>query len=123
MARILIVDDDADVLESNQIILEFEGHEVVAAHDRPESLRHLAEGTPDLILADLVMDEPHDGLALAREARAAGVNAPIILLTGMDHRSIAHALAEDGSNPVNGWLEKPVDPVLLLRTVRKWVEQ
>ena len=67
--RILIVDDDPDIVEAGKLVLEREGYEVLGASNRAEGLAKLEETRPDLLILDVMMEEPDDGLNMARDAR------------------------------------------------------
>jgi two-component system KDP operon response regulator KdpE len=91
--RILLVDDDVNLLVVLAQQLHDDGFEVATARDGQEAMRRLEAGWPDLILLDLMMPRI-DGLALAREIKAA-VDLPIIVLSAMDTAdSKAHLLDE-----------------------------
>jgi DNA-binding response OmpR family regulator len=80
--RILLVDDDPNLLVVLAEQLRDDGFEVSTARDGQEALRRLEAGWPDLILLDLMMPKV-DGLALAREIKAAA-DLPIIVLSAID---------------------------------------
>ncbi len=80
--RILLVDDDVNLLVVLAEQLRDDGYEVSTARDGQEALRRLEAGWPDLILLDLMMPKV-DGLALAREMKAAA-DLPIIVLSAID---------------------------------------
>lgn len=91
--RILLVDDDANLLVVLAEQLHDDGYEVATARDGQEALRRLEAGWPDLILLDLMMPRI-DGLALARQIKAAA-DLPIIVLSAIDTAdSKAHLLDE-----------------------------
>jgi two-component system KDP operon response regulator KdpE len=91
--RILLVDDDANLLVVLAEQLHDDGYEVATARDGQEALRRLEAGWPDLILLDLMMPRV-DGLAVAREIKAAA-DLPIIVLSAIDTAdSKAHLLDE-----------------------------
>jgi len=91
--RILLVDDDANLLVVLAEQLHDDGYEVSTARDGQEALRRLEAGWPDLILLDLMMPRV-DGLAVAREIKAAA-DLPIIVLSAIDTAdSKAHLLDE-----------------------------
>lgn len=81
-ARILIIDDDADLRDElvEQLDRE-EGFEAVAAESAGEGMRLAEEAKPSLILLDVHLPD-QDGVETTRRLREAGVKAPIILLTG-----------------------------------------
>jgi DNA-binding response OmpR family regulator len=91
--RILLVDDDPNLLVVLSEQLSEDGFEVATARDGQEALRRLEAGWPDLIVADLMMPRM-DGLALAREIKEQA-DLPIIVLSAIDTAdSKAHLLGE-----------------------------
>jgi two-component system, OmpR family, KDP operon response regulator KdpE len=80
--RILLVDDDPNLLVVLAEQLRHDGYDITTARDGQEALRRLEAGWPDLILLDLMMPKV-DGLALAREIKAAA-DLPIIVLSAID---------------------------------------
>jgi len=80
--RILLVDDDPNLLVVLAEQLHHDGYDVTTARDGQEALHRLESGWPDLILLDLMMPKV-DGLALAREIKAAA-DLPIIVLSAID---------------------------------------
>jgi DNA-binding response OmpR family regulator len=91
--RILLVDDDVNLLVVLAEQLHDDGYEVATARDGQEALRRLEAGWPDLIVLDLMMPRV-DGLAVAHEIKAAA-DLPIIVLSAIDTAdSKAHLLDE-----------------------------
>jgi two-component system, OmpR family, KDP operon response regulator KdpE len=91
--RILLVDDDPNLLVILSEQLRDDGYEVATARDGQEALRRLDAGWPDLILLDLMMPRI-DGLALARQIKSEA-DLPIIVLSAIDTAdSKAHLLDE-----------------------------
>jgi two-component system KDP operon response regulator KdpE len=80
--RILIVDDDPNLLVLLADQLEADGYETITARDGEEALRRLRTGYPDLLLIDMMMPRM-DGLTLAREIKAQA-DLPIIVLSAID---------------------------------------
>jgi two-component system CheB/CheR fusion protein len=113
-ARILAIDDDADLLELLAQLLRGAGHDVVTAHNDIEAIASLTLHTPDLIISDFRLIGGRDGLELASDLRAAlfkahGRSVPVIMLTG----DIAiDALVRFAANDIVR-LAKPVRPVEL----------
>ena len=81
-ARVLIVDDDPNLLVLLAEQLHSDGFDVQTARDGEEALRLLARGWPDLVIIDMMMARM-DGLTLAREVKARA-DLPIIVLTAID---------------------------------------
>lgn len=84
MSKILIVDDDTDLLESQRLYLESEGYTVETARSMEEGLARLESFDPDLIVADLMMEHYDSGFVFCKRAkdRAGASGLPIIMQTG-----------------------------------------
>ena len=80
--RILLVDDDRDLLVPLAEQLRLDGFDVTTARDGEEALRRLDSAWPDLLIIDLMMPRM-DGLTLAREIKARA-DLPIIVLSAID---------------------------------------
>ena len=80
--RILLVDDDRDLLVPLADQLRHDGFDVTTARDGDEALRRLDSAWPDLLIIDLLMPRM-DGLTLAREVKARA-DLPIIVLSAID---------------------------------------
>jgi len=81
-ARILLVDDDANLLIVLAEQLRADGYDVATARDGVEALRRLENAWPDLVLLDMMMPRL-DGISLAREIKSRA-DLPIIVLTAID---------------------------------------
>ncbi len=82
MARVLVVDDDAEQLRLRRMILEKRGHEVSVAGSRDEAVAACAEFSPRCVLMDLRLPLPGDGLALIRDIKSARPETDVFVLTG-----------------------------------------
>src|SRR6478736_6419543 len=80
--RILIVDDDPNLLVILADQLRMDGYQVSTARDGDEALRRLSQSWPDLLIIDMLMPRM-DGLTLAREVKARA-DLPIIVLSAID---------------------------------------
>jgi len=115
--RILIADDDDDILEAIKVNLELEGYEVFLARDGDQALEQARRVRPDLILLDVVMPGP-DGFDVCRglKADARTSDCPVIFLTAKggtrDEAVGLIAGAED-------YVVKPFDPADLLTRVKR----
>jgi CheY-like chemotaxis protein len=111
-ARILLVDDDPDILASTQFLIEAEGYQVTTAHNGREALDRILAEPPDVILLDLMMPVM-DGWQFVEELRK-GPHAqlPIIIL------SASHGLAGKAQQlGARGHVSKPFDVDDLLRQI------
>ena len=84
MPSILVVDDDPNLLRMLRRGLTLAGYAVRAAEDGEAAMRMLVEEEPDLLVLDVMLPEPLDGLELTRRLRAGGSDVPIIMLTARD---------------------------------------
>jgi len=84
MPSILVVDDDPNLLRMLRRGLTLAGYSVRAAEDGDAAMKMLVEEEPDLLVLDVMLPEPLDGLELARRLREGGSDVPIIMLTARD---------------------------------------
>ena len=117
--KILIVDDDPDIVDAGRLVLEREGYEVEGAANRAEGMKRLEEVKPDLLILDVMMEEPDDGLRMAREIRKAGHTLPIIMLTSVNAAMGLNIDKDEEMVPVDEFQSKPVDPQTLIAKVQK----
>jgi CheY-like chemotaxis protein len=119
MARILLVDDEALVLQTLDEQLSDKGYAVTAAAGAAEALRLLDEAGPfDMLITDLSMPGGMDGLALIREARQRAPGLPAVLLTGYAGDGTETTLAVDGATSgAFTLLRKPVSDAQLSERV------
>ena len=112
-ARILIVDDEANTLASLSRAFRLAGHEATVCDNAIRALE-LAKSEPfDLILSDVVMPR-RDGLTLLEDLKAAGVSAPVVMMSGQAHIEMAVRATRLGALD---FLEKPLSTEKLLVTV------
>ncbi len=119
MIKILIVDDDPDMVEAGRIVLEGKGYEVVSAGNVSQGMKVLAEECPDLMILDVMMEEPDDGIRMARQVRREGFGLPILMLTSVNVAMGLHIDKDAEVVPVDEFQEKPVDPQTLIRKVQQ----
>ena len=117
--KILIVDDDPDIVEAGRLVLEREGYEVEGAPSRAAGMKALEEVKPDLLILDVMMEEPDDGLRMAREIRKAGHTLPIIMLTSVNAAMGLNIDKDEEMVPVDEFQPKPVDPQTLIAKVKQ----
>ena len=119
MATILIVDDDPDVVEACRLFLEREHHKVVCAYSRAEGMKAVADAKPDLLILDVIMEQPDDGIAMAQDLRRAGFVAPILMLTSIGTVTGLSYDKDEELVPVEEFHEKPIEPATLVRKVNE----
>jgi CheY-like chemotaxis protein len=110
LARVLIVDDDTDLIAGQRAFLEHSGYTVETANTIDEGLAKAKEFTPDVVLADLMMEHYDSGFVFCKKVRdLPGLGkVPIIMQTAAP-RKMGFAF-EAGAAPGREWLK--VDEVL-----------
>ena len=120
--KILVVDDDPDILEALAMILESQGYQVATAKDGVEGLANLKAENPDLMILDLLMPKM-DGWAVCKELQdprwSKYKDIPILILTSVrEEASRRRYELETGLElDVDDYVEKPMSPDILLERV------
>ena len=126
--KILIVDDDPDILDALTMILEAKDYQVVTARDGVEGLANLKAEKPDLLILDLLMPKM-DGFAVCKELQdprwSKFKSTPILILTSVrEEASRRRYELETGLElDVDDYVEKPIAPDILLERVGKLVKK
>ena len=113
MAHLLIVDDDANTLASLSRAFRMAGHEATVCDNADRALELLKSQPFDLMMSDVVMPGK-DGLALLEEARGAGINLPVVMISGQANIEMAVRATKLGAKD---FLEKPLSTEKLLLTI------
>jgi DNA-binding response OmpR family regulator len=121
MAKIIIIDDDSDILEASSLVLRAKGYEVLTAQNPDEGLKLVKENSPDLIILDVIMVEPDDGFFLAQRLRKEGFTIPILMYTSVS-KSTGLQFGIGELVPVDDFIEKPISPELLIAKVEKFLK-
>jgi two-component system response regulator GlrR len=116
--RVLLVDDEADLLRLWRLRLESQGYKVAVAGSGEEALAVFHLFKPDVVLTDLRMPGI-DGLALYEAIRRQNKSVPVIIITA--HGSIPEAI-EATRQGVFSFLTKPIEGTALLREVERAIE-
>ena len=114
---VLIIDDEAEIRESLQTLLEFEGYEVETAANGAQGLSKLGDRPFDLVLLDLALPD-RNGLELLPELRAIDPQISVIMITA--YGTVEDAVRAMQSGAAN-FLQKPWDNEKLLADVRSVV--
>jgi CheY-like chemotaxis protein len=143
--RVLVIDDDDNVVKFFSLALSENGYEPVGASDGGEGLEKVKEVQPDLIVLDVMMPR-RSGFVLFKQLRKAPeyANIPVIMVTGVADelekqmteqgagedafdglkQSLAHAIQnmrEEGLVKPEKFVDKPVDPEDLVAAVRELI--
>ena len=116
MKKILVADDEPDIVDTLKIRLEAADFEVITAYDGLEALNKAREEQPDLIILDVMLPKL-DGFQVSRlikfDEKYSGT--PILMLTAKTQEKDKVTGLKMGAD---GYITKPYDPQELLRTVR-----
>ena len=112
-AKILIVDDERDLVDAYVRLLERAGHRCVGAFGAHEAIELIDADTPDLVLTDLSLPDSN-GLEVIRHLRAKSAIIPIIVMSGHNTQGMNEAARAAGANLC---LLKPVSIAELKRVI------
>lgn len=122
-AKILIIDDDIDLVEVMRLTLETAGFEVVDAQEGAKGLEKIKTEQPDLVILDVMMGTQDEGFHVAYQMRNSPKMAeiPIIMVTavGQETGFMFDKEKDQDYLPVQEFLAKPIDPDKLIETVKK----
>ena len=114
--RILLVDDDPEIIESLRLTLEAQGYQVFVARDGNQGLALAERDDPDLIILDMMMPQRSGFLVLEKLRRTRPVPVRIIMITaneGSRHKSYAELLG------VDDYIRKPFPMDRLVESVKR----
>ena len=124
--RILLIDDDPDIRQAFKAILESADYRCFDAGTMKQGIAMVAEAKPHLILLDVMMEDISAGFRFARKLREVEKGEgqeriPILMVTGVEKVTDLKFQDRVGTHelPVDGFLEKPVEPRILLRKVKE----
>jgi DNA-binding response OmpR family regulator len=118
MNKIAIIDDDPDILDVSNIVLTSKGYEVVTALNPDDGYKLIKNEKPDLIILDVMMNEPDDGFFLAQKLRREKIDTPIIMYTSVS-KALGINFGKSDMVPVDEYVEKPISPDELIEKVQK----
>lgn len=116
--RVLLVEDDASLIDAYRLVLEPRGLEVVGANTASEALTRLDEARPQAIVADLRLPDAH-GPELLLALRKAAPEVPLLVLTGREPDRARDAGEEID---VAGYMTKPVSGAELADRIEELLE-
>lgn len=117
MAKLLVADDEAELLELLQMTLVSAGYEVTAVSDGRQALQKAHGEKFDLVILDVMM--PHmDGYHVASELTQDPKSPPVLLLTSRDFGQDQSAIKGSGAS---AFLSKPFEIPELLDVVKKLI--
>ena len=122
MSLIAVIDDDPDIREASTLVLTSKGYKVITASNPKDGYEIVKKNSPDLIILDVMMDEPDDGFFLAQKFRKEKIKTPIIMYTSVS-KSIGMDFGSSDMVPVDEFVEKPISPDQLISKVEKFLKK
>lgn len=119
--KILVVDDEAELIDAVRQLLEERGYSVLAASDGAAALDAVRNDRPDLILLDIVMPKM-DGITFLKKIKEEPQtkDIPVIMLTVRDGQANRDMGLECGAYE---YISKPYDSLMLLRQIKNVLEK
>ncbi|MGQ9524318.1 MAG: response regulator [Armatimonadota bacterium] len=134
-SKILIVDDDPDIVESMRIVLENHGYQVISASSAEEGAEKVASERPNLIILDVMMPDGTEGFhfvwKLRQDKDPQLRDLPILVVTAI-HGTTKLRLYPDQEDaaygpgeylPVQGFVDKPIQPADLVAKVKELLKK
>ena len=116
--RILLVDDDYEIIESMKLVLESKGYHVIVARDGNQGLAMAERENPDLVILDMMMPKRSGFLVLEKLRRSRPVPLKVVMITaneGSRHKAYAEMLG------VDDYIRKPFAMDRLMDTVQRLI--
>jgi CheY-like chemotaxis protein len=124
MKRILVIDDDVELVNAMKTLLESNGYNVSTAHSGAKGYEVAKRESPSLIFLDVMMSTKVEGFEIARALNTDETtkDIPVVMITGIrNDMNLPFGVGPDKEwLPVEEVLEKPVKPEKLLSIVRNY---
>lgn len=122
MVLIAIIDDDPDIIDASSLVLKSRGYDIVTATNPNDAYKIIHERKPQLIILDVMMDEPDDGFFLAQKLRREKITTPILMYTSVS-KAIGMDFGKSEMVPVDDFVEKPISPEELISKVESLLQK
>ena len=119
--KILIVDDETDLLESMEEVIEGIGYRAASAVNCKDALKRYKSWEPDIVLLDRNLPDT-DGVGTANRIRSIDPNASIIMISGYES-SGPNGIGSDAVTLIKGYLTKPIDIGVLSHMLRQILDE
>ena len=116
MAKILIVDDEADITDICVMYLEGNGYEAYGAKNSKEAFEVLEKHKPNVLILDINLREKYNGVDILKKAIELEPNAQVAMLTGLGDEGIMDESLKCGAKII---LKKPIVITELRETIDK----
>jgi DNA-binding response OmpR family regulator len=125
MPKILVIEDDPDMVAALRMPLEADDYKIFTASTGEEGLQKVKEIEPDLIILDVMMETTTAGFQVSLQLRNPAANSeyaayrdiPILMLTAIHTTTSLRFGPDEAYLPVDDFVDKPIDPDGLLEKV------
>lgn len=121
---ILIVEDDADLVLANRLVLESAGYGVAEASNGKEGIAKMRESLPDLVLMDVMMTSPLEGYYITQQIADDPTlrNVPILMVSAITTSQYAASFPTDQYLNIVEFISKPIEPEALLKKIQQYLK-
>ncbi|MBV6477863.1 MAG: Chemotaxis protein CheY [Ignavibacteria bacterium] len=118
--KILIIDDDSDIIEALKLFLEAKGYEVKGETKPSKAIELFNSFKPDLAILDVMMDEPDEGFFIAQKIKKINPSCPLIIYSSIS-KALGYDFAKSEVIVAEDFVDKPADPNVLLDLLNKYL--
>ncbi len=123
--KILLIDDDVDLVEMNRAFLAKNGYDVIFAYNGTDGFEKAKTEKPDLVVLDVMMTEVGEGFEVARNLKGddSTRDIPILMMTSVnqEHGFSLTVGPDETWNPVDAFVEKPFSPKDLMSKIEEMI--
>lgn len=116
--KILIIDDDPDIVSATTMLLESKGYKVFSETDPEKGLESAGINKPDLIILDVMMNEPDDGFFLLNKFKKKNITSPVIIYSSVSN-ALGYNFGKNSLIKVEEFIDKPAEPDKLISSIEK----
>lgn len=120
--KILIIDDDPDIVEATTMLLNSNGYEVFSETISEKGFESALKNKPDLIILDIMMQEPDDGFFLLKKLRKESVYTPVIIYSSVSN-ALGYNFGKNSLIKADEFIDKPAEPEILISSIKKILEK
>lgn len=117
-SKILIIDDDIDIVDSLKLYLEAQGFEVTGETDPEKAIQIFNELMPDLVILDIMMNEPDEGFFIANKLKKINADCGLIIYSSIS-KALGYEYGKSDVIAADEFIDKPSDPKLILNAINK----
>jgi len=128
MSKIVIIDDDPDIVKLLKLAFESRNHEVSFAHSGKDGIPLVEKENPDLVILDIMMNTKDEGIHVARTLKGnPGIQSiPILMLTGIKDElgfDFKKEAGDDSWLPVDAYIDKSEDLEIILSRAEELMQR